>query len=381
MCRRRTQVGELAQLLGLLRRAWRAHIAKQDAIIAGLHAIQMQAADHQQRLDRIGDAVVGLAAAQQQQAGGLLDALHRIGDAGAGMATQIASLAPLLSHPTQIAHEDLVAALLAADGRNADPASLPRHHMQIYSQDGADGIIAEIFRRIGVRDRSFVEIGIGDGTQNNTRFLLEQGWSGVWIEGDAAQAGEAALRFASYVASGHLKIVNRNIEPDNARQILGDAGVPAQFDFLSLDIDHNTTHVWRALGVSPRVACLEYNASVPATVAVEVPYVPGAAWDGTSWFGGSLKTLELIGSAQAMCLVGCDPLGVNAFFVRREEVEGKFLMPFTAEAHYQPPRFRAFTHLGHPPAQEERRWQPPEEAGEGARINASRGGLEKSKRQ
>ena len=82
----------------------------------------------------------------------------------------------------------LLAHLTAAAVDN-DPKSLRRHYGQVYIQDGEDGIIAEIFRRIGgPQSRVFIEIGIENGLQNNTRFLLEQVWSGLWIEGSAAFA-------------------------------------------------------------------------------------------------------------------------------------------------------------------------------------------------
>src|ERR1700740_3619408 len=65
--------------------------------------------------------------------------------------------------------------------RYADPRNLNRHEFQVFSQFGEDGIIAEIFRRVGTVNRTFLEIGIGDGLQNNTTFLLFQGWRGFWI--------------------------------------------------------------------------------------------------------------------------------------------------------------------------------------------------------
>ena len=37
-----------------------------------------------------------------------------------------------------------------------------------YSEGDQDGIIQEIFRRIGVTNKFFVEFGCGDGLQNNT---------------------------------------------------------------------------------------------------------------------------------------------------------------------------------------------------------------------
>jgi len=46
--------------------------------------------------------------------------------------------------------------------------------------------------------------------------------------------------------------------------------------------------------------------------------------------------------------VGCDAVGVNAFFVREDLLGERFLPPFTAAHHYQPPRYGP-TGAGHPP--------------------------------
>jgi len=62
----------------------------------------------------------------------------------------------------------------ARNPRYADPRRLLRHAFQVTSQNGEDGIIHEIFRRIGSTDRVFAEIGVGDGNENNTAFLLTQ---------------------------------------------------------------------------------------------------------------------------------------------------------------------------------------------------------------
>ena len=106
-----------------------------------------------------------------------------------------------------------------------------------------------------------------------------------------------------------------------------------------------------------RVACLEYNASIPPTLAIEVPYQWGASWEGTNWFGGGLKVIEQIGAQHSMHLVGCDPLGINTFLVSARETGGLFREPFTAEAHYQPPRFGSLSHIGHPSPKEARALQ------------------------
>jgi len=68
--------------------------------------------------------------------------------------------------------------------RYADPKRLNRHEFQVFSQNGEDGIIDEIFRRIGTTNRHFVEFGVENGLETNTTNLLVKGWRGGWIEAD-----------------------------------------------------------------------------------------------------------------------------------------------------------------------------------------------------
>jgi hypothetical protein len=62
-------------------------------------------------------------------------------------------------------------------------------------------------------------------------------------------------------------------------------------------------------------------------------------WDGTSYYGASLKALESLASQKGCDLVGCLLSVINAFFVKRDLVENKCCAPFTSENHFEPPRF------------------------------------------
>ena len=67
-----------------------------------------------------------------------------------------------------------------------DPKRLNRSELKVCSQNGEDGIIAEIFRRIGTGNRHFVEFGASDGSENNTALLLRQGWTGLWMDANTS---------------------------------------------------------------------------------------------------------------------------------------------------------------------------------------------------
>lgn len=303
---------------------WQQHLSQQQAILQELRALK---------------------AAQQEQAAKL-----QVQEQG------LKHLVSLIRWQTEVQRATMLASITAADGRHADPLSLTRAYAQVYSQNGEDGMTAEIFRRIGTRDRFFVEIGIENGLQCNTRLLLEAGWRGVWLEGSQKMAQEALDHFRPFVESGALKILFGMIGPENIEAALDQMEVPARFDYLSLDIDQHTHSVWRAMKRQARVACIEQNASIPPSMALEVPFDPAKFWDGSNWFGAGLKALELIGSAKAMHLVGSDLVGANAFFVTADETEGRFRAPFTAETHYQPASYPFLAHIGHPASREARRW-------------------------
>ncbi len=238
--------------------------------------------------------------------------------------------------------------IIAGMGGPKDRRAISCAPGQVYSQNNEDGIIAEILARIGTDTKTFVEIAAGDGIENTTRLLIDLGWSGIWVE-----AGDRELDCIRNIArepleSGRLVLVDRMITLENRDEVLM-SRIDFAPDYISVDIDYNTSHVLRRLmTLKPRLLCVEYNGHYPPSVDYEVPYRADGQWVGTTRFGASLKALERIGRENGYSLVGCDIFGVNAFFVRDDLCsEEKFLPPFTAEAHYQPPRFSAVGMRGH----------------------------------
>jgi hypothetical protein len=232
--------------------------------------------------------------------------------------------------------KDLIVTTLLEGRRYCDPRHLCRYEAQVYSQHGEDGIISEILSRIGEANRHFVEIGAGDGRENNTRYRLGLGWSGHWFEADAANVG----RMRDAIPGERLQVVHARVTAENIAQLMRVHGVPVELDLLSIDIDRNTSHVWRALGcLAARIVVVEYNSTIPRDDQWEVEYQADAEWDGTLHFGASLRTLQALGEELGYVLVGCELSGTNAFFVRRELVDDQFVGPFTARALYEPPRY------------------------------------------
>jgi hypothetical protein len=232
--------------------------------------------------------------------------------------------------------------------RYCDPKRITRHEYSVFSQFGEDGIIVEIFRRIGDTSRFFVEIGAGDGCENNTAYLLTRGWSGAWIEAGRRKAAKIQAVFAPQFRDRTLRFRQARVTAENIEAILSELGVEHEFDLLSVDIDYNTYWIWRAIRkYSPRVVVIEYNAAFPPPDAWMVRYDADGVWDGSIHAGASLEALRRLGEEKGYRLVGCCFAGSNAFFVRADLAGDLFRDPFTAENHYEPARYFLYTDPGH----------------------------------
>lgn len=209
---------------------------------------------------------------------------------------------------------------------------LLRYAHSTFSQGGEDGILQEIFDRIGSGGRRFVEFGVGDGRVTNTIGLLHDGWSGVWLESSEAHAQVARENYADR----NVRIVTATVTTENVARLISKAG---PLDLLSIDVDGNDYWLWKAIDSRPRVVVIEYNAMWPPGQSKTVKYDPDRKWDATNYFGASISALERLGWDKGYRLVGCSPAGVNAFFVQSELIDDHFSAPFTADNHYEPARY------------------------------------------
>jgi hypothetical protein len=225
-----------------------------------------------------------------------------------------------------------------------DPPDLTAHELRVFSQNGEDGVLAEILARVGVTAGTFAEFGIGDASEGNTVFLAQVlGWSGAYIEAEPHAYERLARRFA---ANPRVQTVHAAVEPDNVEELFAAAGVPEEPDVVSIDVDGNDYWIWKALERHrPRVVVIEYNGDLDPASRRVMPYTPGFRWDHTSAYGASLGALEDLAGEKGYRLVHTELAGVNAFFVRTELAQGlpeSSAVPRRSASH-------ALMGLGHPP--------------------------------
>lgn len=207
---------------------------------------------------------------------------------------------------------------------------------KVYSQCDEDGILAYIFSKIP-GNHVFVEIGCGNGLENNTHALVLSGWRGIWLDGNEKNI---KLIGNSILANDKLLFECRTVTPHNVVQILRSmlGRLSTQdIDLFSIDIDSNDIYVLsEALkDLKPKVLCVEYNAKFPPPMDIKVA-PPPARWTGDDYQGASLSSFVNTLKPFGYHLITCNLSGVNAFFVR-SEFAGEFPCYSPAEL-YQPAR-------------------------------------------
>lgn len=223
-----------------------------------------------------------------------------------------------------------------------DDPMLSRNEFRVFSQWGEDGIIQLLLRQIGPVPEIFVEFGVEDYTEANTRFLLvNNNWSGLVIDGSEDNVARIKKQAISWQHS--LTAVRAFITRENINRILAENGIGNEVGLLSIDIDGNDYWVWEAITLNAAIVVIEYNHRFGAGRAVTVPYREDffrtTAHHSNVYYGASLRALCLLGKRKGYAFVGCNSAGNNAFFVRRDLLPAR-MREVPVEEGFRSARFR-----------------------------------------
>jgi hypothetical protein len=204
-----------------------------------------------------------------------------------------------------------------------------KYGAKIFSQTDEDGLTLEILLRINPFNRTYIELGVGDGMECNTLILAAMGWKGQWI-------GNQDL------VVKHPLYTNKFITVYNVCSLL-------EYDpsVLSIDLDGNDYHILEQMlrDITPDLIILEYNAKFIPPVSWIMPYEPTFVWNGSDYFGASLQAFAylLINYRLIVCNAAT---GANAFFVHEKHSHLFPEVPYAIRQIYVPPRYRVDTNYG-----------------------------------
>ncbi len=241
-------------------------------------------------------------------------------------------------------------ALAVLEQRRREPSQdsgpLTRYELRCFSQNGEDGVLAEIFARIGVESRFFVEFGIQDGREGTCLHLADvEGWHGLFIEANRADHARLELKYQGVPG---VQTVNAFVSPENIERLFAEASIPTEPDVISIDIDGHDYWVWKAIhAYRPRVVVVEYNSALPSEARWVAPRDATDPWDGTDYMGSSLAAFEGLAAEKGYPLVHTELTALNAFFVRDDLAGARFPDPVDVPRRLRPNYNLAG--VGHPP--------------------------------
>ncbi|OBQ09594.1 MAG: NADH dehydrogenase [Anabaena sp. LE011-02] len=227
--------------------------------------------------------------------------------------------------------------------QSLDRLELQDNEFQVFSQWGEDGIIQMLLRHIEIPNKIFIEFGVENYTESNTRFLLiNDNWAGLVIDGSPENI--SYIKQDSIYWQHNLKAVQAFIDKDNINKIIAENGIKGEIGILSIDIDGNDYWVWQAIDcINPVIVVSEYNFRFGANKAVTVPYdesfVRSKAHYSNIYYGASLKALCILADRKGYAFVGCNSAGNNAFFVRKD-LKPDAINEITVEEGYVRGQFR-----------------------------------------
>ncbi len=228
----------------------------------------------------------------------------------------------------QIYYEEnklLIAKLLVENiKRKKSITSLVDVEFKVFSQWGDDGIIQWLINNLEIPNKTFIEFGVEDYEESNTRFLMmNDNWSGLVIDGSKGNINK--IRNSRYFWKYELWAESAFINCDNINDLMSSQRFDNEVGILHIDIDGNDYWIWNAINViTPIIVIVEYNSLFGIDKAITIPYEKdfyrANSHYSNLYYGASLKALYHLANQKNYAFIGCNSAGNNAYFVKKDKL-------------------------------------------------------------
>lgn len=212
----------------------------------------------------------------------------------------------------------------------------------VFSQWGEDGIIEWLVHHLNGIPEVFVEFGVENYRESNTRFLLQhRNWRGLVIDGSDSNVAEILRDRISW--RHDLRAVSSFVTRENINSVIRSEGFEGEIGILSIDIDGMDYWVWEAIAtVDPLILIVEYNSAFGDLLPLTVPYKDDFSRNqvhySNLYYGMSIQAARYLAVNRGYRFVGTNRAGSNAFFVRSDRA-GEILN-LIENVNDRPSRFR-----------------------------------------
>ena len=152
--------------------------------------------------------------------------------------------------------------------------------------------IETLVQLIPNKNKVVIDVGASVGASpaftlmNNPNYCSK----GLCVEGAKANADKLKAKVQD---KPYIDVHNGMITPDNVISLFEQYNIPLDPDVYKQDIDGYDLTLLRtifAAGYRPKILYVEYNEKIPPSIKFEVKYEPEHFWDGSHFFGFSLRS-------------------------------------------------------------------------------------------
>ena len=208
-------------------------------------------------------------------------------------------------------------------------------NFSIFSQFNEDAIIQFLVKNLNIKNKTFVEFGVENYEEANTRLLLEKdNWQGLVI--DSSEENIKHIKNQNYFWRHNLTALSEFVSVENINKILKKNNFVGEIGLLSIDTDGNDLWLWKEINeIKPIILIIEYNAKLGNEKSLSIKYSSDfkRASSGLNKliYGASLRAIEKISEEKGYSLVCTNKNGNNAFLVRTDCLNQKIYKQSTQE--------------------------------------------------
>ena len=218
------------------------------------------------------------------------------------------------------------------------------YEFKIFSQFGDDGIIQYLIKNISIQNEIFIEFGVENYLESNTRFLMmNNNWTGFVMDG--SEDAMNSLKNQSWYWRYSLTHKAVFIDKDNINELLANTGF-SNIGVLNIDLDGNDYHILTEIDLSrlnPSILIVEYNSVFgkdrPITIPYDKAFIRTNAHYSNLYYGASLLALNYAALKKSYSLIGCNLAGNNAYFVKNSLLNDK-VKELSVEEAFKESKFR-----------------------------------------